>query len=65
MLTKILEVRKVGRFERLEGARVSFTKVMLIFGDNGWGKSTIADLLRSVRLGSQRSLVEERLPLAP
>ena len=48
MLTKILEIQKVGRFERLDASRVSFTRAMLVFGENGWGKSTLADLLRSV-----------------
>jgi wobble nucleotide-excising tRNase len=52
MLSKILEVEKVGRFERLEASRVTFTRVMLVFGENGWGKSTLADLLRSVTTGA-------------
>lgn len=52
MLSKILEVQKVGRFERLEASRVAFTRVMLVFGENGWGKSTLADLLRSVTTGA-------------
>ena len=52
MLSKILEVQKVGRFERLEASRITFTKALLIFGENGWGKSTLADLLRSVATGS-------------
>ena len=47
-----MEVQKVGRFERLEAARVAFTRVMLVFGENGWGKSTLADLLRSVTTGA-------------
>ncbi len=54
MLSKILEVQKVGRFERLEASRVAFTKAMLVFGENGWGKSTLADLLRSVATGSAK-----------
>ena len=52
MLSKILEVQKVGRFERLDASRIAFTKAMLVFGENGWGKSTLADLLRSVATGS-------------
>ena len=51
MLSKIIEVQKLGRFERLEASRVTFNKVLLVFGENGWGKSTIADLLRSVSTG--------------
>ncbi len=52
MLTKILEVQKVGRFERLEASRVTLSQVTLVFGENGWGKSTLADLLRSVTTGT-------------
>lgn len=63
MLSKILEVQKVGRFERLEASRITFTKALLVFGENGWGKSTLADLLRSAATGSA-AIVEGRETLA-
>lgn len=53
MLEKIIDVQKVGRFEKLHSPNnVKFTKATLIFGENGWGKSTLADILRS--FGSNR-----------
>ena len=48
MFEKIIDVQKVGRFEKLHSPNnVRFTKTTLIFGENGWGKSTLADILRS------------------
>ena len=52
MLKKIIDVQKVGRFEKLEvPSSLCFSKTTLIFGENGWGKSTIADILRSFGSG--------------
>jgi wobble nucleotide-excising tRNase len=48
MLEKIIDVQKVGRFEKLKAPNsLRFSKVTLLFGENGWGKSTLADILRS------------------
>lgn len=49
-IQKIIDIQKVGRFEKLDTKAVGtpFTKVVLIYGENGWGKSTIADILRSL-----------------
>lgn len=48
MLEKIIDVQKVGRFEKLKApSSLRFSKVTLFFGENGWGKSTLADILRS------------------
>jgi|GEM_PF-1013108 wobble nucleotide-excising tRNase len=48
-LDKIIDVQKVGRFEKLHvPTGIRFSKLTLVFGENGWGKSTIADILRSV-----------------
>lgn len=49
MLQEIRFIQSIGRFEEakpLQGAR--FGKCTLIFGENGWGKSTLADVLRSL-----------------
>ena len=56
-LEKIIDIQKVGCFERLHvPGSVRFSKVTLIFGENGWGKSTIADILRSLTTDNPRIL---------
>lgn len=48
MLEKIIDIQNVGCFEKLEVcSSLRFSKVTLVFGENGWGKSTLADILRS------------------
>ncbi|ORE91673.1 Hypothetical protein ATO13_18815 [Stappia sp. 22II-S9-Z10] len=48
-LRKIIDIQKVGRFEKLTApGSMRFSQVTLIFGENGWGKSTLADILRSL-----------------
>lgn len=49
MLHKINIIENVGRFEKaLPTQDVRFGKCTMLFGENGWGKSTIADILRSL-----------------
>jgi wobble nucleotide-excising tRNase len=49
MLRKITVIENVGRFEKaLPTPNVRFDKCTLFYGENGWGKSTIADILRSL-----------------
>ena len=53
MFEKIIDIQRVGRFEKLlTPSKLRFSKITLIFGENGWGKSTIADIFRSY--GSNR-----------
>ncbi len=48
-LQKIIDIQKIGRFEKLTApGALRFSKATLIFGENGWGKSTLADILRSL-----------------
>jgi len=49
-LQKIIDIQKVGRFERLDtkALKINFSKMLLVFGENGWGKSTLADIFRSL-----------------
>src|SRR6187200_2043046 len=48
-LEKIIDIQKVGRFEKLNApSSLRFSQVTLVFGENGWGKSTLADILRSL-----------------
>lgn len=52
MLRKINVIENVGRFEKaLPTKDVRLEKCSLVFGENGWGKSTIADILRSLSRG--------------
>ena len=58
MLRKISIIENVGRFEKaLPTPNVRFGKCTLFFGENGWGKSTIADILRSLTLDDPEIIV--------
>lgn len=49
MLQEIRFIQSIGRFEEakpLQSARLG--PCTLVFGENGWGKSTVADILRSL-----------------
>ena len=48
-LREVKYVQNIGRFDRGRSvAGASFGPCTLVFGENGWGKSTLADLLRSL-----------------
>ncbi|WP_417257119.1 AAA family ATPase, partial [Celeribacter halophilus] len=58
MLQEISIIKNVGRFEKaLPTKGVRFERCTLFFGENGWGKSTIADVLRSLTLGDPEIVV--------
>ncbi|MFG1320476.1 AAA family ATPase [Xanthobacter autotrophicus] len=64
ILQKIIDIQKVGRFEKLSvPGSLRFTQVSLFFGENGWGKSTLADILRSLTL-NQPDIIRGRETLA-
>lgn len=49
MLSSIKFIQNIGRFETARPAPgTSYNRTTLIFGENGWGKSTLADILRSL-----------------
>ena len=49
MLTEIRYIQNIGRFEKaIPTANAGFGHCTLVFGENGWGKSTLADILRSL-----------------
>lgn len=49
MLKEIKFIQNIGRFETAKPvANATFGPCTLIFGENGWGKSTLADILRSL-----------------
>ena len=48
-LKEIKYIQNIGRFEKCQSvADATFGVCTLVFGENGWGKSTLADLLRSL-----------------
>ena len=48
-LREIKYVQNIGRFKKgMSLAGATFGPCTLVFGENGWGKSTLADLLRSL-----------------
>ena len=48
-LQEVKYVHNVGRFEKAQSVSgATFGPCTLLFGENGWGKSTLADLLRSL-----------------
>ena len=48
-LKEVKYVHNIGRFEKGQSvADATFGLCTLVFGENGWGKSTLADLLRSL-----------------
>lgn len=63
-LQKIIDIQKVGRFEKLTApSSLRFSQVTLFFGENGWGKSTLADILRSLTR-DQADIIRGRETLA-
>ena len=51
LLREVKYVQNIGRFEKgLSVAGAIFGPCTLVFGENGWGKSTLADLLRSLTM---------------
>ncbi len=52
MLQEFKYVQNIGRFAQAQSvAHAAFGKCTLVFGENGWGKSTLADILRSLTTG--------------
>ena len=49
MLKEVTFIQNVGRFETAKPTHgATFGPCTLVFGENGWGKSTLADILRSL-----------------
>jgi wobble nucleotide-excising tRNase len=49
MLKEVKFIQSIGRFETAKPTHdATFGHCTLIFGENGWGKSTLADILRSL-----------------
>ena len=58
MITKIHNIRGVGRFKNFEcNQGIDLEKLTLIFSENGQGKSTLADILRSLSDGDESRML--------
>ncbi len=58
MLTEIKYIQNIGRFEKANPtANAGFGRCTLVFGENGWGKSTLADILRSLTVSNPAILI--------
>ena len=61
MLTKIIKIRNVGLLSNatVDGV-VDMSRVTLIYGENGRGKSTLASILRSCSLGDGQRIIAQQ-----
>jgi wobble nucleotide-excising tRNase len=58
MLKEIKYIQNIGRFEKAVPIQNSgFGPCTFIFGENGWGKSTLADILRSLTTNNSAIIV--------
>jgi wobble nucleotide-excising tRNase len=57
MLDEIRFIQNLGRFETARNNHATLGPCTLIFGENGWGKSTLADILRSLTTNNPAILV--------
>ncbi len=63
-IEKIIDIQNVGRFEKLKTpGNLQLRKATFVFGENGWGKSTLADILRSLGR-NQAELIQGRETLS-
>jgi wobble nucleotide-excising tRNase len=61
MLKEVKFIQNIGRFELARPTRDAvFGQCTLVFGENGWGKSTLADVLRSLTTNNPAILIGRR-----
>src|ERR1019366_10251737 len=64
MLERLHLLRNVGRFDSVDADRqLPFSKLTVIYAENGRGKTTLAAILRSLQTGDA-NLIDERHTLA-
>ena len=58
MLKKVSFIQNIGKFEKATSINsATFDRCTLVFGENGWGKSTLADILRALSTKNPAILV--------
>jgi wobble nucleotide-excising tRNase len=61
MIKKILSIHGIGRFEKLKATGdVTFGKYTLIFAENGVGKTTLCDIIKSLQSGNPNYIIGRR-----
>ena len=61
MIQKVLTIRSVGRFHDYRASgNVAWKKVTLVLGANGYGKSTLVSVLRSLMSGDRANIAARR-----
>jgi len=61
MILKLQLIRNVGQFDSVStGAGLALTKIVLIYAENGRGKTTISAIMRSLTSGDPFPLMERR-----
>lgn len=60
MLQKFKAVEEIGRFSKLTHKAEPFAKLSLVFGRNGYGKSTLCSILRSAADGKPEYITARR-----
>lgn len=61
MLSEVKFIQNIGRFETARPTQgAAFGRCTLVFGENGWGKSTLADVLRSLTTNNPAILTGRR-----
>lgn len=61
MLKKIISLQGIGRFERFAcSGDVEFKKYTLIYAENGVGKTTLCDIIRSLQMGDPAYIMGRR-----
>ncbi|BAU94038.1 hypothetical protein MPPM_5433 (plasmid) [Methylorubrum populi] len=61
MIRKIISLKGIGRFEGFNAAQdVTFKKYTLIFAENGVGKTTLCDVIRSLQTGDPGYIIGRR-----
>jgi len=57
-LKEVKYIQNIGRFDTAKSvANATFGHCTLVFGENGWGKSTLADLLRLLTINNPEILI--------
>src|SRR3546814_16525779 len=64
-LREINFIQNIGRFETAKPTHdARFGSCTVVFGENGWGKSTLADILRSLTTNNPAILAGRKTPAA-